>query len=157
MSASITETGAGARRSSGNQSAGPVSTRTFMVGSYSFFIRQLRTLEVGTKQTNCASTARRGRRTVRPTRPAGPTLPLAGPPAGGPTRDPDLDLHFGTLRRGKFASELRPGRPAGLPRSTRHAQTGPIVLVGRPIRVPLGRAHIRRMIVEGATTQQAAG
>src|SRR5437867_681179 len=76
--------------------------------------------------------ARQGLRALRPTRPAGPALPLALPFVNGVARGGNLDFAPWHAPRGRVARGFRPDEPRGSPQGTRRTKTVVVVAVRRP-------------------------
>jgi hypothetical protein len=92
---------------------------------------------------------RQGLRTLRPTRPAGPTLHLAEPSDDGSTQDNDLDFapwHAPQEKRLQILAR----------QGTRRTEADIVVTVRRHIPVTVGGADVHSLIVERAATQHTA-
>src|SRR5436309_12652109 len=100
--------------------------------------------------------ARQGLRAMRPTRPAGPALPLALPFVNGAARGGSLDFAPWHAPRGRVARGFRPGEPRGSPQGTRRTKTVVVVAVRRPVVVAVRRADVQRVVVERPATQHTA-
>jgi hypothetical protein len=102
---------------------------------------------IATPRRNWVETTRQGVRTLRPTRPAGPQLHSAGQ---RPTRDDGLD--FAPWHAPREENRRR------IPARQGTRRTKPVVVVAgrRRIVVAVGRADVRRVIVERAATQHTA-
>src|SRR5262249_40084390 len=85
------------------------------------------------------------------------SLPLThtDSPVSEAAPDHDLDLAFRHAPGEAIVPGFRQRQTGRLPRSACHAEANRIIVVGRLVRVAVGGAHVRWLIVERAAAQQA--
>jgi hypothetical protein len=93
---------------------------------------------------------------LRPTRPAGPALPSAGPSADGATQGGDLDFAPWHAPQARKACGFWPDEPGGSSQGTRRAEPDVVVAVRRPVVVAVGGTRVHSIVVERAATQHTA-